>query len=343
MSYATRYTLIGAAFGLCFPVLASLLDAWLLFEEISLRALIQSQSQNPLLWMIDTAPFFLGFFACFAGVQYDRAMKSQREKESLSQLLAQENILLESKVKERAIELESYVNELIAADKFRSDFIATMSHELRTPLTAISGAVKLLKSNLLGNIDQSSMKLVEVADRNTARLISLVNDILDIEGIEEKKHSLALSSVSVASVVKDSVVQNQAYAQSLNTILRFEGADTTKKIKVDVKRFMQVLSNLISNACKFSPSGSEVKVVVTEKAANIRVSIFDKGAGIPPGLETKIFEKFIQADSSSSRSQGGAGLGLYIAKLLVESMGGVIGFHPNEDTGTVFFVEFCAS
>jgi len=340
MKYASLYTIYGALFGLCFPLIATPLNAWIVFSNLSVESLYQSQLTNPLLWMIDTAPIFLGLFAYLGGVQYDKVLKSHQENLYLNELLELKNSELENKVQERTSQLESNIDKLIQSNKLRTDFIATVSHELRTPLTAMGGAVKLIKSKAVGNIDQKGMQLIELADRNINLLTCLVNDILDMEKLESGEFQFDLKEYTVSGLVDIALNMSQPYADSFQVNLVTKHSPFEVFISVDKRRFIQVMLNLISNACKYAPSGSDVILEVICGETNAQINIADSGSGIPPELEEKLFEKFTQADSSSTRTQGGTGLGLSIAKALVNSMGGEIGFQPNGNQGTVFFVEF---
>jgi len=340
MAYRTKYTLYGAVFGLCFPLIATFLSAGLSFGNFSLESLSQSQLQNPLLWMIDTAPFFLGLFAYLGGMQYDRLLDSQRDKQYLYDLLEKQNKELEEKVLQRTIQLEENIKQLIAANQIRNEIIATVSHELRTPLTAINGAIKIIKSGTVGDINNQTMELIQLADRNTVLLNDLINNILDIEKIQAGEIQLDMTLHSVSELVKLAINMNQSYAESFHIEMQFKDDGSTKKFAIDKKYFMQIMKILLSNACKFSPDESTIVIYLTEQDDNIRINIADHGIGIPAEFKDRVFEKFTQVDSSSTRAQGGTGLGLNIAKSLVESMQGKIGFYPNQDRGTVFFVDF---
>ncbi len=340
MSHAAKYSLYGAIFGFSFPVLATLLDAWLTAGNISIHSLLQSQSQNPLIWMIDSAPIFLGLFACLGGTQYDQLIVSEQEKQALNEKLLAHNKELEDRVIERTVQLESSIKKLVALDQIRSEFIATVNHELRTPLTAIGGAIKLIQSNAVCHIDEKGMDLINLADRNINLLSGLVNDILDIEKIESGKLELDTNCYAVHTLVEISTEMGQPYADSFGINLQVDEFEFDIQICVDKRRFIQIMLNLLSNACKFSPSQSTVNIYIVKNGKNVRINVADNGKGISENLANKIFSKFVQGDSSSIRSQGGTGLGLNISKALTESMGGNIDFHPNKDGGTVFFLSF---
>lgn len=345
MSFPLRYSLYGASFGLCFPVLATPIAAWQISGEITLMSIAEAQLQNSLLWMINTAPLFLGLFACYAGRQYEKVIKTQENIKLLNNKLAKQNQTLEHQVQERTEVLEINLKKLITANQVKSDFVATVSHELRTPLTAIGGAIKLIKSNKLSVIEKPVMDLIELADKNVNQLNSLINDILDTEKMESGKIELDIRSHNVASLIKQSVEMNKPYADSYSVKLKCADIDSSLSLNLDKHRFIQVMQNLISNACKFSPRGSQVSISAIQAGNCIRINVSDQGNGIPEEMKDKIFDKFTQIDSSSNRARGGTGLGLNITRSLVESMGGTIGFSSNnktdsEDGGTVFHIDF---
>lgn len=340
MSYPLKYACYGALFGICFPIMATLFNAWSLFGEISLRAIVLSQVQTPLLWLIDSAPFFLGAFAWFGGLQYERVLQFHAEKQTLTELLKTKNFELEAKIKQRTELLEANLEKRIEADRVRTEFVSTVSHELRTPLTAIGGAIKLLNLTAAKKLDDQEQNLLDLAIRNTDLLTSLINDILDIEKLDAGKLQLTLKTHSVSQLVEHAIRMHGPYADSYHIKLTLIKNDSNCSINVDKRRFTQILLNLFSNACKYSPSPSEITVTVSQTHDRVRINVADQGPGIPQEFAKTIFDKFTQVDASSSRSKGGTGLGLNITQSLVNTMGGDIGFYPNEGRGTVFYVEF---
>ena len=340
MTFGLKYLLYGIAFGLCFPIVATILSAQLLSDSISIEAMLKSQLSNPLLWMIDTAPIFLGLLAYLGGLQYDKLLASQIQEKHLNALLEEKNAELESKVKERTQQLELNLNKLTEANQIRTEFIATVSHELRTPLTAIGGAVKLIKSNTVSKIDEQGMELISLADRNTKLLVCLVDDLLDIEKLEAGKLQIASEKHLAFNLVKQAVEMNQAFADTFNVNIIFNDEHSDVQISVDKRRFIQILLNLLSNACKFSLSGSDIVVSLEETDKHLRICVADLGDGVPAEFSDKLFDKFTQVDSSNTRSKGGTGLGLNISKSLVRIMDGDIGYYPNQPQGSVFYIEF---
>jgi PAS domain S-box-containing protein len=226
-----------------------------------------------------------------------------------------------------------------AADKMKSEFVSTVSHELRTPLTSIVGALGLIVSGKLGELPKQALSMINIAHRNGQRLNFLISDLLDIEKLDSGKMHFDLRSQSVREVVQQTIESNQTYSSERG--VRLELIDTTDDglVMVDNQRLMQVLSNLFSNALKYSPDGGTVEVAIHKFDAVIRLEVRDYGSGIPLEFRDRIFGKFAQADSSDTRLKGGTGLGLAITRKLVERMAGRIGFDSVIGEGSTFFIE----
>jgi PAS domain S-box-containing protein len=223
-------------------------------------------------------------------------------------------------------------------DRMKTEFISTVSHELRTPLTSIRGSLGLLASGVLGTIPSKAEPMVRIALTNSERLIRIINDILDIEKVESGKLELSMTSVALTALLRQSVESNQAYAHKFSVTLALEEPSADITVAADCDRLMQVMANLLSNAAKFSPPGSRVMVRAIIEPQVVRIEVQDFGQGIPESFRRRIFEKFVQADSSTSRRFEGTGLGLSITKQLVEAMGGTIDFTSQVGGGTTFRV-----
>ncbi len=226
-----------------------------------------------------------------------------------------------------------------AAERVRSEFTSTLSHELRTPLTSILGSLQLLTSGALGDMDKDQAELVEVAERNGQRLLDLINEVLDIEKIESGRLTLMPEPMALDQLLNESVRLNQGYADRFRANLALHGSVPGVLVRADRKRLMQVMTNLLSNAAKFSPPNGAVDVDVSLREGMVRVEVSDRGPGIPEAFRSKIFGRFAQADSADSRIKGGTGLGLAISKRLIELMQGRIGFEDRPGGGTTFYFE----
>ena len=166
----------------------------------------------------------------------------------------------------------------------------------------------------------------------------LINDILDIEKIESGKLTLVPEVLPVNELVRESMLLNKAFGERFG--VRFVSHDGAEcKVRADRKRLLQVMTNLLSNAAKFSPEGGVVDISTEDAGGNVRVGIHDRGSGIPEAFRTRIFGRFSQADSTATRQKGGTGLGLAICKRLVELMQGRIGFDDRPGGGSTFWFE----
>jgi PAS domain S-box-containing protein len=224
-------------------------------------------------------------------------------------------------------------------DRLKSEFVAVFSHELRTPLTSIRGSLGLLSAETFQESPAKADYLVNIALRNCERLILLINDILDISRLESRHMRFDMRPTMLNAMVRDAVEANRGYAETCNVTLRTTLPAQDVLVNVDSVRFMQVLSNFISNAAKFSPRGEEVNITMAQRDERVRVSVSDRGPGIPPSFVNRLFQKFSQADTAPTRRAGGSGLGLFISKQLAERMDGIVGVETVEGRGSTFWIE----
>ncbi|MDX1810426.1 MAG: HAMP domain-containing sensor histidine kinase, partial [Gammaproteobacteria bacterium] len=225
-------------------------------------------------------------------------------------------------------------------DRMKSEFISTVSHELRTPVTSIKGALGLIAGGAVGELPEKADELVEIAKNNADRLVRLINDILDIEKLEFGRIEFNFEEADVCTLLSQAISQNQGYANSFNVNLSLVfnlAKDQSVYVKVDVYRFSQVMSNLISNAVKYSNSNETVEIQVDQQGDRVKVQVIDHGAGIPLEFQSRIFQKFAQADATDKRNPGGTGLGLSIVKTIVEKMQGDIAFISEPNRGSTFY------
>jgi PAS domain S-box-containing protein len=224
-------------------------------------------------------------------------------------------------------------------DRIKSEFISTVSHELRTPLTSILGSLGLVTAGAAGNLPAQAKSLIEIAHKNSERLVRLINDILDVDKIESGKLEFRLKPIRLMEVVGAAIESNRAYAEKYGVSLQLESGIPEAVVEADADRLTQVITNLLSNASKFSPRGQAVTISVQRKGPSIRVSVADRGPGIPEDFRPLVFNKFAQADTSDSRQKGGTGLGLNISKALIDRMAGRLGFETAMGVGSTFFFD----
>jgi len=231
------------------------------------------------------------------------------------------------------------VTQQLEAERMKQEFTSTLSHELRTPLTSIIGSLQLINSGVLGDINKDVLEMTTIAERNGQRLLDLINDILDIEKIESGKLTLFREPMLLSEMVSESLTLNRGFADRFKVHLAAERDLPPVKVNADHKRLLQVMTNLLSNAAKFSPEDATVLVTMEVISRSVRVGVNDSGPGIPEGFRNRIFGRFAQADMSHTRQTGGPGLGLSICKRLIEMMGGTIGYSDRDGGGTTFWFE----
>ncbi len=273
---------------------------------------------------------------------------------------AKAQLILESKVAERTRALEESSltlslrtrqleksldevakanKELTRLDKLKDEFISTVSHELRTPLTSIRGAVGLIAQNVVEPGSASYQMLVTTAMSNCDRLSQLINDLLDVQKFEAGKFVLHRIPVDLKMLCSEAIQGMESYALKYQVQLEFVTDEQDIWSEVDALRVRQVIDNLLSNAVKFSFKDGIVRVKLSADIDTVLIEVIDEGEGIPLQFQSRIFEKFSQADASDSRAKEGTGLGLTICRKIIESHQGRIGFTSQEQQGTTFYVQ----
>jgi PAS domain S-box-containing protein len=222
-------------------------------------------------------------------------------------------------------------------DQTQDEFVATVSHELRTPLTSIAASLGLLRVGAGDNLPEPARNLLQIAETNCQRLVRMVNDILDLKKLEAGQMKFHFERCAARTLIEKAIEANQGVAANCNVALRLDANGGHAMLYVDPDRFMQLLTNLIGNALKFSPAGAEIVVAFAKRGDDVRITVRDRGPGIPEDFKPRIFEAFAQADGSAKK--GGTGLGLSIARRIVGGMRGRIGFEDAEGGGTVFYVD----
>ena len=226
-------------------------------------------------------------------------------------------------------------------ERLKNDFISTVSHELRTPLTSIRGSLGLLADPRFETSKSQTRDLIKLAEKNVIRLITLVNDILDVEKIEAGKMPFETHPHSLVPLIDQAIQEILGFAEPHGISIIFTPtAEDTQKCwaLVDGNRYIQVVVNLLSNAIKFSPPNTHVEVSAKCHNGECCVSVTDHGFGIPAEFREHIFTKFAQADASASRQNAGTGLGLSICRLIITKLGGRIDYCSEVGKGTTFFL-----
>jgi signal transduction histidine kinase len=225
--------------------------------------------------------------------------------------------------------------QLEAASRHKSEFLANTSHELRTPLNAILGYTDLIQDNIYGEVPEKIREVLDRVRSNGRHLLGLINDVLDLSKIEAGRLTLSITDYSMREVVQTAVTATANLAAEKHLALTAAISENLPPGQGDERRLTQVLLNLVGNAIKFTERG---EIVVKAAAADgaFEVSVSDTGPGIAPRDHERIFEEFQQVDSSSTRKKGGTGLGLSISKRIIELHGGRIWVESELGRGSVF-------
>lgn len=259
------------------------------------------------------------------------------KRKRMEAALEEERALLARRVEERA-ELKIANVELARADRLKDEFLAAMSHELRTPISGILGMCEVLSSEVYGPINQEQLSSLRSIEESGRHLLDLINDILDVSKIQVGQLELEFRPVFVRQVCDASLrfIERDARKKRLRISSRFDSTVTI--LKADERRLKQILVNILSNAVKFTPDGGEIglEIIGDPEREVVDFVVWDTGIGIPAEQIPQLFESFVQLDSSLSRRYSGTGLGLALAKRLVEMHNGSISVESELDKGSRF-------
>jgi PAS domain S-box-containing protein len=256
----------------------------------------------------------------------------------------------EAKLTDSNQQLEISNRQLARATRLKDEFLANMSHELRTPLNAILGMTEGLQEQVFGTINIKQLKALETIERSSSHLLELINDILDVAKIEAGQIELDYTNTSVAYLCESSLVFIKQQALQKSIQLQVKLPDNLPELIVDERRIRQVLINLLNNALKFTPEKGRITLEVTQLPPEIsptdsteqhflQFAVIDTGIGISPENINKLFQPFVQIDSSLNRQYAGTGLGLALVKRIVELHGGRVGVTSELSIGSCFTID----
>jgi signal transduction histidine kinase len=252
----------------------------------------------------------------------------EAEQEFLSLFASQAAVLI------RNSQLFEHTKSL---DRMKSDFVAVVSHETRTPLTSVKGALELLGDERYFQNNEQQIKLLTIAHANAERMLLLINDILDFSKLESASLPMTIERQRLEPVIEQAAQNLRMLIEERRIHLCVDLPGDLPDALLDAHRITQVLTNLLSNAIKFSPASGRIDVRAKVEGDAIRIAVEDNGAGIAPADLPKLFRKFQQIDSGSTRKVGGTGLGLVISKGIVEQHGGQIGVTSAPGRGSTFW------
>ena len=248
--------------------------------------------------------------------------------------IAIENARLYARLEQRARNLAEAYAELQEADRFKDEMVQNISHELRTPLTFVRGYVELLLSGEAGALSDRQSEYLKIVTEKTTAVTRLVSDIMFFQ--QADRVSGKATSISLTKLARRALRGCAATAEEMGLTLVVDFADDLPPVVGDEGRLLQVFDNLLNNAIKFSPAGGQVAVTIEDAGTALQVSVTDQGIGIPKDKQARIFERFYQVDGSAQRRFGGIGLGLAIAKRIVESHDGRIWVESEPEQGSSF-------
>jgi signal transduction histidine kinase len=231
-------------------------------------------------------------------------------------------------------EIQSSFDDLTIANGAKTRFLATVSHELKTPLTSISAFTDILKKNRSGNLNQRELKQLNVISRNVHRLNLLINDLLDLTRIDAGTLTLESGDFRISDLLRDMSAMFEPILNKRNQRLDVRDSSAGLWITGDRNRMEQMVTNLVTNASKFSPEGTVISMKAEIKGEQLELTISDNGVGIPVESQAKIFEAFYRVDNEETRSVPGTGVGLYITASIVNLHGGEISVESQPGKGT---------
>jgi PAS domain S-box-containing protein len=271
---------------------------------------------------------------------YKQAQQEIAERKRAEAALEQERALLAERVRERTAELSKANIELARAARLKDEFLASMSHELRTPLNTILGSSEILQLEVFGALNEKQLKYVRNMEESGSHLLALINDILDLSKIEAGKTELEIASVAVKDICEASLRLIKELAHKKHLQVSFKLDENVTIVSADERRLKQILVNLLSNAVKFTPEGGQIGLGVVGDAIQhvVQFIVWDTGIGIAQDDMARLFQPFVQIDSSLSRQYNGTGLGLSLVARMVEMHGGGVSVESEVGQGSRFTV-----
>ncbi len=223
------------------------------------------------------------------------------------------------------------------ANQAKSKFVSVVTHELRIPMTSIKGYTDLLRQGIVGPVNEQQLSFLNVVRNNVERMSALVSDLSDISRIETGRLKLECSSISVERYIGETLRSLQPKMDEKHQSLEMEVAPGLPDVYADPNRLVQILTNLVSNAWKYTPSEGRIRVVARAQDTDVRVEVIDNGIGIGPEDQANLFTQFFRSEDPAVREEQGWGLGLSVTRHLVEVMGGRIGFESVLGQGSTFW------
>ncbi len=270
----------------------------------------------------------------------DRDTLDQVVTEQILQLrsaLQSSNRNLEQRVKDRTSELNEALQRLSELSQMKSNFVSNISHELRTPLTHVKGYLELLITGSLGNISEEQRHALQVSQRATTKLESMIEDLIMFSLASRGEMSMKLERVDIRRIISLAAKSASSKAEERGVQVLVSAVENLPAVQADPEKIGWVMNQLLDNGIKFTPSGGSVVIALKEEGSNLVViTITDTGIGIPSDRLKEIFEPFHQLDGSSTRHFGGTGLGLSLVRQIIEAHGSLLDVQSVEGKGSIF-------
>ncbi len=293
----------------------------------------ESKIKNIVIFSLRSHEKVIGFVDLAVPFDHDIGDDDMRVLESVGNEvgIAVENIRLFEETKKAYDELRSL-------EKMKDDFLSNVSHELKTPLVTITGYSDLMCDESLGALNEKQKKAMGVLNRNSKRLRHLIDSLVYLSLEKAGKVGCKFVLLQTVDIIKQAVLDTLPVVENNNLTLTTDVPNELPMIYGDVERLIDVITNLIDNSIKFTPSGGEITVAAREETEDIHITVSDTGIGIPSNLLSKIFDRFYQVDASTTRQYGGTGLGLHIVKSIIDMHNGQIWAESEKGVGTTFHI-----
>lgn len=270
---------------------------------------------------------------------YKEDLFARRPDGNFIQLYAQSSVLYD---KIGQVELTIMIFDDITArkeiERQKSEFVSVASHQLRTPLTGVKWFAELLLDKRSGKLSEKQRSFADNILQSTERLISLVNDLLNVSRIESHRVAITPEPVDIKKLLENLQLQLTPLWTARQQTVKLESPERVPLISLDPKFIAEAFTNLLSNAIKYSPDGSIIHIAIELRPSDVLITVSDRGLGIPMADQSKLFTKFFRADNVVKKETEGTGLGLYVTKRIIEASGGTISFQSAENKGTQFFI-----
>jgi len=228
-------------------------------------------------------------------------------------------------------------NDIAEANRMKSEFVSIVSHQLRNPLTSLKWSLDMMINGRIGELSKKHLDYLNMIKESNERMIKMVNDLLDVNKIEERRIRLEPQNFSIISATEDAITDLKSLASASNVEIVLNADKDIPQLFADSERIRMVIQNLLDNAVRYTFGKGKVDIQIRKELKKVRWVITDNGVGIPKVEQKKIFDKFFRSDNVMKHQVKGSGLGLFIAKAIIDASGGQIGFKSEERNGSTFW------